>query len=74
MDELDRLIGKRDYRPFLNSRNELFRERNMKENPPSREEALRLMAAHPNLMKRPILVKGGEIVLGFQEDEMRGLV
>jgi arsenate reductase-like glutaredoxin family protein len=74
VDELDRLIGKRDYRPFLNSRNELFRERNMKENPPSREEALRLMAAHPNLMKRPILVKGGEIVLGFQEDEMRGLV
>lgn len=74
MEELDRLIGKRDYRPFLNSRNELYRERNMKENPPSRDEALQLMAAHPNLIKRPILIKGGEIVLGFQEEEMRGLL
>ena len=46
----------------------------MKENPPSHAEALELMAAHPNLIKRPILVKGGDIVLGFQEDEMRGLL
>ena len=74
MEELDRLVGKRDYRPFLNSRNELFRERHMKEHPPSRDEALRLMAAHPNLIKRPILVKGNQMVLGFQEEEMRGLV
>jgi len=46
----------------------------MKENPPSRSEALELMAAHPNLVKRPILVKGAEIVLGFQEAEMRELL
>jgi arsenate reductase-like glutaredoxin family protein len=67
---LDRLIGKRDYRSFLNSRNELYRERKMKENPPPRAEALELMAAHPNLIKRPILVRGAEIVLGFQEAEI----
>ena len=29
-----KLIGKRDYRDFLNTRNELYRERGMKENPP----------------------------------------
>jgi arsenate reductase-like glutaredoxin family protein len=46
----------------------------MKEKPPSRAEALELMATHPNLIKRPILVKGGEIVLGFQEDEMKRLL
>jgi arsenate reductase-like glutaredoxin family protein len=74
VEELDRLIGKRDYRLFLNSRNELFRERNMKEQPPSREDALALMAAHPNLIKRPILVKGNQMALGFQEAEMRVLV
>jgi arsenate reductase (glutaredoxin) len=65
--ELDRLIGKRDYRLFLNSRNELYRERNMRDNPPSRSEALRLMSENPNLIKRPILVKGNEIALGFDE-------
>jgi arsenate reductase-like glutaredoxin family protein len=46
----------------------------MKESPPSRAEALALMAAHPNLIKRPILVKGAEMVLGFQEEDMRGLL
>ena len=36
VDELDQLIGKRDYREFLNTRNELYRERNMKEHPAHR--------------------------------------
>ena len=39
----------------------------MKENPPSREEALRLMSQNPNLIKRPILVKGGQVALGFDQ-------
>jgi arsenate reductase-like glutaredoxin family protein len=65
--ELDALIGKRNYVEFLNTRNDLYRERNMKDKPPSRAEALKLMAGEPNLMKRPILVKGSEILLGFDE-------
>jgi len=65
VEELDKLIGNRDYRLFLNSRNELFRERGMKENPPPRQEALELMARNPNLIKRPILVKGSEVFLGL---------
>jgi arsenate reductase-like glutaredoxin family protein len=43
----------------------------MKESPPSRKEAIALTAAHPNLIKRPILVKGKRIVLGFNPEEMR---
>ena len=66
--ELEALIGARDYKTFLNTRNELYRERGMKENPPAREEAIRLMAAHPNLIKRPILVNGRKIALGFEPD------
>jgi arsenate reductase-like glutaredoxin family protein len=74
VEELDRLIGARDYRLFLNSRNELYRERNMKENPPPRGEALKLMAANPNLIKRPLLVKGKQIVFGFDAGEMTKLL
>ena len=74
VEELDKLIGTRDYRLFLNSRNELFRERGMKENPPPRAEALRLMAAHPNLIKRPIAVAGKEIVLGYDEEALAKLI
>ena len=33
----------------------------MKENPPSRAEALKLMSETPNLIKRPILVEGDRI-------------
>ncbi len=43
-------------------------------NPPSRAEAIRLMAEHPNLIKRPILVQGGSIVLGFNEAEIGKLL
>jgi arsenate reductase (glutaredoxin) len=63
--ELEKLIGKRDYREFLNTRNELYRERGMKENPPPREEALQLMAENPNLIRRPIVVKGGQMFFGL---------
>jgi arsenate reductase len=72
--ELDQLIGKRDYSLFLNTRNELYRERGMSDNPPPRAEALRLMSENPNLIKRPILVKGREIVLGFDEQALSGLL
>jgi arsenate reductase-like glutaredoxin family protein len=74
VEQLDSLIGKRDYKEFLNSRNEMFRSMGMKENPPARAEALRLMAENPNLIKRPILVKGSRIVLGYDEDGLSGLV
>jgi arsenate reductase-like glutaredoxin family protein len=74
VEELDRLIGKRDYREFLNSRNELYRERGMRDHPPPRAEALRLMSENPNLIKRPILVKGREIVLGFDEEAMKAVI
>lgn len=72
--QLEDLIGKRDYRQFLNTRNELYRERGMKSDPPSREEALQLMAVHPNLIKRPILVKGRQIVLGFDAEAIEKLI
>ncbi|MEQ1945872.1 MAG: Spx/MgsR family RNA polymerase-binding regulatory protein [Bryobacteraceae bacterium] len=71
--EIETLIGKRDHKPFLNFRNELYRERKMKANPPAREEAIKLMSQHPNLIRRPILVKGSRIAIGFDEDEFREL-
>lgn len=69
--ELDRLIGDRDHREFLNPRNDLYRGRNMKEKPPSRAEALKLMTAEPNLIRRPIVIFGGRIVVGYDEDALK---
>jgi arsenate reductase-like glutaredoxin family protein len=72
--ELDALIGSRDYKLFLNTRNELYRDRGMAAKPPSRTEALKLMAANPNLIRRPVVIRGGRIVLGFDEAALKKLV
>ncbi len=70
--ELDALIGDRDYLTFLNARNELYRELDMKKSPPGRKEAIALMAKHPNLIKRPILVRDGKhFALGFDENKFK---
>ena len=71
--ELGHLIGRRDYKLFLNTRNELYRARKMGQNPPSRDEALKLMAAEPNLIRRPVVLRGSEIVLGYDEEALKRL-
>jgi len=68
-DELDRLIGDRPVMEFLNARNELFRERGFKANPPTRAEAIRLMVEHPNLIRRPLLILGDRVLFGFDPAE-----
>lgn len=73
IEQLDHLIGARDYKLFLNAKNELYRECAMKDNPPSRDEALNLMAAHPNLIKRPLIVDGRKVLFGFKLEEWSSL-
>ena len=69
--ELDKLIGVRDYKLFLNTRNDLYRERKMAEKPPTRPEAIKLMSKTPNLIRRPLLVRGSQIIIGFDEAAYR---
>jgi Spx/MgsR family transcriptional regulator len=71
--ELDALIGQRDYRAFLNTRNELYRKKKMGKNPPSRAEAIRLMAKEPNLIRRPVVIRASEMVLGWDEEALKTL-
>jgi arsenate reductase len=71
--ELEKLIGSRDHADFLNTRNQLYRDENMKEHPPSRKEAIQLMSKEPNLIRRPVVVAGGRLVLGFDEEGLARL-
>jgi arsenate reductase len=72
--ELDQLIGSHDYKQFLNTRNELYRRRNMKDRPPTRAEAIKLMAKEPNLIRRPVVLRGSQMVLGLDEAAFKKLV
>ena len=69
--ELDHLIGAREYKDFLNPRNELYRERDMAKKLPSRDEAIQLMSKTPNLIRRPLLVHGSKVIIGFDEAAYR---
>jgi Spx/MgsR family transcriptional regulator len=69
-EEIENLIGDRDYRQFLNTRNELYRRNNMKENPPTRAQAVKMIAAEPNLIRRPIIITGKKMILGFDQESI----
>ena len=72
--ELRDIIGDDPIEGFLNTRTALYREKNMKQKPPSKEEAIRLILSEPNLLKRPIIVKGNKKLLGFSEAEVAKLL
>ncbi|MBI2819632.1 MAG: hypothetical protein HYX73_06615 [Acidobacteria bacterium] len=72
--ELDTLIGTRSHLDYLNPKNALYRERKMKQKPPSRDEAIRLMAKVPNLIRRPILRRGSQWVFGFDAEKFADLL
>jgi arsenate reductase-like glutaredoxin family protein len=65
--ELERLFRGRDPRDFLNPRNETYRRMHMKAKPPSPRQTIRLMAREPNLIRRPLTIRGGAMVAGFDE-------
>ena len=73
-EELKSLFAGRDPRDFLNPRNEQYRAMNMKEKPPSAADAIRLMAKNPNLIRRPLVVRGKRMVAGFDEQALRDLL
>jgi regulatory protein spx len=68
--ELQKLIGKKDPEDFLNPRSEVFQKEKLKDNPPSRREAIRLMVKNPDLIRRPVIVAGGRVVIGYDENGM----
>jgi Spx/MgsR family transcriptional regulator len=72
--ELREIIGEGPIETFLNARTPLYREKNMKQKLPSIEEAIKLMLKDPNLLKRPVFIKGKKKLTGFSEAEVKSLL
>ena len=53
---------------FVSRRSPVFKDRPL---PASKKEAVDLLLEQPNLIKRPILVAGSNVVFGFDKDEYR---
>jgi arsenate reductase-like glutaredoxin family protein len=73
-NELSEMIGDGPIEKFLNSRTPLYREKNMKQRPPSKDAAIKLMLKDPNLLKRPVIIKGRKKLTGFNEAEVKELL
>jgi arsenate reductase-like glutaredoxin family protein len=72
--ELREIIGEGPIEKFLNTRTPLYREKNMKQKPPSQEAAIKLMLKDPNLLKRPVIIKGKRKLAGFDETQIKALL
>ena len=44
----------------------MFKQRPL---PRSKKEAIALMMDNPNLIRRPIVIKGSKVIFGFDKDE-----
>ena len=61
---LEQHIDEDRYLEFVSMRSPVFKERPL---PTSKAEAIDLMMANPNLIKRPILVRGKKVTFGFDK-------
>ena len=73
-EELKEIIGDDPIERFLSARTSLYKERNMKLKPPSKDEAIKLMLKDPNLLKRPVIIKGKKKLTGFNEADVKQLL
>ena len=73
-NELSEIIGDGPVENFLNTRTPLYREKNMKLKPPAKKDAIKLMLKEPNLLKRPVIMRGKTTLTGFDEAALRKLL
>lgn len=50
---------------YVSTRSPVFKQRPL---PRSKKEAIDLMMQQPNLIKRPIFVKGSQVIFGFDKE------
>jgi Spx/MgsR family transcriptional regulator len=72
--ELREIIGDSPVQNFLNTRTPLYREKNRKQKPPSKDEAIKLILKDANLLKRPVFIKGKKKLTGFNEAQLKQLL
>ncbi len=61
---------------FFNTSGTLYKEMKLKEKLPdmSEEQQLQLLSTDGMLVKRPILIEGGNVLVGFKPDEWKKLI
>ena len=63
---LEKHIDPDRFLDFVSVRSPVWKERPL---PRSKKEAIDLMMKNPNLIRRPILIRGSRVVFGFDKDQ-----
>ena len=63
---LEKHIDASRFLDFVSTRSPVWKERPL---PTSKKEAIDLMMQNPNLIRRPILIKGSRVTFGFDKDQ-----
>ena len=61
---LEKHIAADRFLDFVSTRSPVFKERPL---PRSKKEAIDLMMEQPNLIRRPILIRGTKVIFGFDK-------
>jgi len=67
---LEKHIQADHFLDYVSTRSPVWKERPL---PKSKKEAIDLMMENPNLIRRPIMIKGSKVVFGFDKDEYKKL-
>ena len=67
---LEKHIDPERFLDFVSTRSPVFKERPL---PKSKKEAIALMMENPNLIRRPIMIKGSKVNFGFDKDQYEQL-
>lgn len=63
---LEKHIDADRFLDFVSTRSPVFKQRPL---PRSKKEAIDLMMEQPNLIRRPILIRGNTVVFGFDKEK-----
>ena len=67
---LEKHIDAQHFLDFVSTRSPVFKQRPL---PRSKKEAIDLMMENPNLIRRPIVIKGSTVIFGFDKDRYADL-
>ena len=67
---LEQHIDAKNFLDYVSTRSPVWKERPL---PKSKKEAIDLMMQNPNLIRRPILIRGSKVVFGFDKDQYETL-
>jgi arsenate reductase-like glutaredoxin family protein len=63
---LEKHIDPDRFLDFVSTRSPVFKDRPL---PKSKKEAIAMMMENPNLIRRPIVIKGAKVIFGFDKDQ-----